>query len=349
MRRINKNYIKKFNYFEIETKLNDNLLSARNFRVLHITNCDNSHSAIQLMKAGKFIELMQKSSHCFFLAFEIKEFYEKSIEELKKIISEILANSQKYFLLEFYQNSKSVAQFIYYKKICSHYDYQISEKIDEDDTDDEDASETQENDIHYQFHLLHKKYFKNNATIDITLSFNDCSSFFKDVIETDDPIHMRYLKLFDWKWIDEIPRLNNLVSKSKTKSFGAFLDLPIVDEKNSFPPTSLTERSIDYKFENGQKLLSIAAEKSGLDMVDLLLRLGSDVDSEDSEKNKASDYALRGKRYENLELLLENDSKFPNQFRNHFEEFKNSKYIVLRNIVEMCEARAEFHKSLPKT
>ena len=329
MMKITKGFVKKIDFSSFEQ-----LKFIRNedsvFRILRITNCASLNDVFD---DDIFRNVLKKSSHCFILNIQLNNGCE--LTDIKKVINEIFLDSQKYFLIEISQGPQQISRLVFYQNEVVELADVKNERNEVFDSD-------------YEFNNFYLECIGTKSVLDFDLNSSDYQKFAKLSSEKRNPLLMRILKLFSKELDEDFEKtiLRTLVIDSDKRTFEAYLELPIVDPKTPFKPTELIRRTIDYKYEKDATLLCIAAEKNDCDMVKLFLRLGASVDVQDSIFQTASDYAIKGKQFETLKLLLENDARFPLGFRSFYNDFKQSDLGVKKEIARISDERDELHKAI---
>ncbi|CRK99730.1 CLUMA_CG012982, isoform A, partial [Clunio marinus] len=299
-----------------------------NFSVLKLT-CFDYANLKESFDDHQF-NLILNSSHCFIIVIEVKN--TDNVLNSGEIVSTLetsLCGNKKYFMINLC-NAKLRETFLYYQGEVKH--------IDNDDS---------ERDKYIQNFI--RGSLMNQSILDCTLSLLTIKKNIEHAISDDDPLFLRLLLAFNVKHEKEFLRntLQTLIKHCSVHTLASFLDLPIVDLGCSYPPTQLIEEAVQYTFTNGEQILSVAALENDSDVVSMLLRVGAEVEHLDNKGKNACDYALEGKRDENLKLLIENDARFPLAFEGKMPaDFETSQSNVKKEIFEIYQQRVNFHESI---
>lgn len=301
-----------------------------NFRILKINNYEpnTETSLIEFLSNNKqVIKLLVASSYLFFLIIQtISEDFNLTIFEI--VVDDIFKESEKSFLIElcYSTSSNNIVRYLCkdgsIERLCGEtfFDFFERQCVNESLT---------------------------QCDLDLTILHNLLS---KQQYQWE-PIAIRLMKTFDMNTgNDDFDKkiLKTFISQSNLKALRAYLDLPITDDydddnDDSLQQTPLTTKAVNYKYEHGETLLFYAAD-SDIDVLELLLRLGADVQVENEDSETASDYA---KTNENLQLLLENDARFPHKFyKTYNDSFKNGKGVIKKEIRKICKDREDFHAAI---
>lgn len=305
-------------------KLIEDQVNEPNFRILKINNYEPIiKTLIEFLSNNKQVrKLLVASSHLFYVIIEtVSEDLNLTIFEI--VVDDIFKESQKSFLIELCYSSKNSVRYLLkdesVERLCAEdffgfFEMQcVNESLAQCDLD-----------LTILENLLSKKQHKW------------------------EPIAIRLMKTFDINTANEDfekKMLKEFVSQSNLQALRAYLDLPITDndDDDSLQQTPLTTKAVNHKYEDDETLLFYAAN-SDIDVLELLLRLGADVQVENTDSETASDYA---KTNENLMLLLENDARFPHKFHETYNYlFKNGKGVIKKEIRKICKDREEFHAAI---
>ncbi|CRL04216.1 CLUMA_CG017299, isoform A, partial [Clunio marinus] len=290
-----------------------------NFRVLKLTCFD--YTNLKKSFDDHQFNLILNSSHCFIIVIELENTDNAlNSDEIVSTLKAALSGNKKYFMINLH-NAKLRETFLYYQGEVKH--------IDNDD------SERDKN-----IHKFIRGSLMNQSILECTLSLSIIKENIVQAISDDDPLFLRLMLAFNVKYEKEFLRntLQTLIKSCSVHTLASFFYLPIVDLGCSYPPTQLIEEAVHYTFTNGEHILSVAALENDSDVVSLLLRVGAEVEHLDNKGKNACDYALEGKRDENLKLLIENDARFPLEFKGKMPaDFETSQSNVKKEIFEIYQ------------
>lgn len=300
----------------IEDQVNDS-----QFRILKINKCCVKRLIDFLSNNKQFRKSLVTSSHLFLIIIEIVgDGNFDDVEVFDSAVIDIFKESRKPFLIELCYGSNKFARFI--------FRHESFERLPEE------------------------KMFALFGMNCVSESLGECNfnlptsdNLFNNEQWQWEPLAIRLMKTFDYKCDENFDKeiLKKFVSQSNLKALQAYLDLPIIDDGNSLTQTLLTTKAANYKYENDKTLLFFAAN-GDIDVLQLLLRIGVDVQVETTDNRTASDDA---KVNENLKLLLENDARFPYKFHETYENlFINGSGDIKEGIRKICKDRQEFHAAI---
>lgn len=337
MQKIFRNFITNFTWSSFtKITLNDKWLYDSNFRIVHLTDCPGLSDFQKVLCENNSVRyILMKSEYLFCLVVHVETINESTLADLKTIIlNEVFIDSGKHFLIEFYSDSfVGNVRFVFnHRKVTQFTNLRNGENTGYGNSS---ATGVEIDD------LWTNKLDK--TLLEFGLEAKDYETYIKDAT---DCLFLRLLKSFNIsiKLSVEKEILKKLVTKNH-EAVKAYLELPIVevDNENSISPNSLTKKILNFNYTLKKKsLLCIAVEGAELDVVKLLLRLGFDINQVTEDGKTATDYCHNG---EILKFLLNNDAKFPIDFVENFENFRNCSGSK-RDIFDIAIDREKLHAAI---
>lgn len=299
-------------------------------KALIFKNCNTIQEFLEVFQKEKIKNFLRNSSHCFVVNGNIKKpglispedfLLHFEAENLKKkpLIIQLNIESlkrQKIFFKGFDENDLEVFE-------------EGKEKFEEKDLIT-NLSSTESFDFKCLLKALKSRFVGSFDGDILSCTINEekkvqGTAIIDQFIKKDNALVVRFLKLFSINEITKIS-LKTAAVYAGPNTIAALLDLPF-DNKQTHQLESSVTKILKSTFIDGQNLLCIAAENGKPETVDFLVKLGIFNQNSD-EALKASNAAFRGKKLENLSLLLMRDFPFPGKF---VEALKNAELEKLES------------------
>lgn len=310
------------------------------FRVLKICHCDNLDYVSNLFSSDDFWMFMMKSSYCFVLIIEVDEADEDIFIFMENVRCTIAINRPLLVQLQhknsftmFVKPSLSVEFKVLRKKLLQRLKYSKTLPAGGEFT------------FENLFHLNHG--FDEDL---LSFSMNtgetfDGLSLLDFAVERGDEATVRFLLLFH----PGEPKQETIETAAKygtPAGITALLNLPMEEDGKLMNLNAAQRSLINFRRESDRRsLVSMAAERGSCETIEFLIRFGADPSACDFSGCNASDYAIVGRRFENLLTLLRNDAPFPHNFKDVNETYKKE-INGTAGLAELIKEREEFYESI---
>jgi len=326
------------------------------FKILRIRNSPTVSAALDFMRQAEFYETFNQASHWFFIVIEVddcSEFPSEAVECLAELL-----DKEKPVIIQ-WDLQRSAEHLVFFKQPGqSAFTPLQMNSASLFSTEDQLILELSKQGS-FQLPLL-----LNALKLPIGVQFNGgaldllkVSLDVKQEIDSwrlidyaarDDSLSLRFLLLVDWDLAhqngDGRKTLEIAAEYGGPQSISALLNLPITNSGKEYFLSSKKKELLTLRNNAGDNPLLIAAEKGRPDTLQFLICCGADIlcHRQENEKVTAIKLAWDEKRYENVRVLLEADSPFPDKFELSDKEKGENTEALLKQV----EYRRRFHQDI---
>jgi len=299
------------------------------FIILKIRNSSTVSEALDFMRQVEFYETFNQASHWFFIVIEVadcSEFPSKALECLAEVL-----DKQKPVIIQ-WDVMNSVEHLVFFKQTGQSVFTPLQmNSANLFSTEDQLILELSKQGS-FQLPLLLKALqlgiggqFNGGALDLLNVSFDvkrkiDTWRLIDYAARDDDNLSLRFLLLFDW----ELQHKNGggkrtleiAAEYGGPQSMSALLNLPIINSGEEYFLNEKEKGLLALRNDLGDNPLLIAAEKGRPETLQFLIYCGADIlcHRQGNENVTAMKLAWDEGRYENVRVLLEADSPFPDDF-----------------------------------
>jgi len=329
------------------------------FKILKITNSPTVSAALDFMQQAEFYETFNQASHWFFIVIEVddgSELASEAVDCLAKVLDE-----QKPVIIQ-WDFMDSAEHFVFFKQRGQSAFTQLQmNSASLFSTEDELTLELSKQGSFHLPLLLNALQlgiggeFKGDALdlLNVSLDVNQEISTWRLIdyaARDDESLSLRFLLLVDWDLAHpngEGRRTLEIAAEyGGPLSLSALLNLPITSSTEEHFPSNKEKELLALRNDRGDNPLLIAAEKGRHETLQFLICCGADILCHrlENEKVTAVNLAWDKERYENVRVLLEADSPFPDEFDLRDLEYGENTAALMK----LVEDRQNFHQAITK-
>jgi len=327
------------------------------FKILRIRNSPTVSAALDFMQQAEFYALFNQASHWFFIVIEVadcSEFPSKALECLAEIL-----DKQKPVIIQWHL-MHSAEYLVFFKQTgqCP-FTPLLMNSVSLFSTEDELTLELSKQGS-FQLPLLLNAInlgiggqFNGGALDLLNVSFDvkqeiDTWRLIDYAARDDDNLSLRFLLLVNWDLAHQNGEgrrtLEIAAEYAGPHSLSALLNLPITSLSEEHFLSNKEKKLLALRNSLGDNPLLIAAEKGRPEMLQFLICCGADIQChrQGNEQVTAIKLAWDKENYENVCVLLEADSPFPDEIDLDDIEMSENTAALLKQV----EDRRSFHQAI---
>jgi ankyrin repeat protein len=357
--------IKQYSHYVKECNLTDkttwSAVAAKkedaDFKILRITNSPTVSAALDFMQQAEFYETFNQASHWFFIVIEVDDGSELPIEAvdcLAKVLEE-----QKPVIIQ-WDFMDSTEHLVFFKQTGQSAFTQLQMNSASLFSTEDDLTRELTKQGSFQLPMLLNALrlgiggqFKGealdllNVSFDVNLDINTWR-LIDYAARDDDSLSLRFLLLADWdlayKSGEGKRTLEYAAEYGGPQSLSALLNLPITSSAEEHFLSNKEKELLTLDNDHYDNPLLIAAESGRPDTLQFLICCGADIlcDGRGNEECTAINLAWDKEHYENVHVLLEADSPFPDDFNLSYLEYGENTDALMMQV----EDRLSFHQAI---
>jgi ankyrin repeat protein len=327
------------------------------FKILMITNSPTVSAALDFMKQAGFYETFNQASHWFFIVVRVDDCNESPSHAVEYLAA--VFDTEKPVIIQ-WDFMCSAEHLVFFRQANQHAFTQLQMNSDSLLTTENELIAQLSKKGSFQLPLLLNALmlsiggqFKGDASDLLGVSF-DVKQEINDwrlidyAARDDDSLSLQFLLLADWDLAYRNGRgrrtLEIAAEYAGPQSLAALLNLPITSSAEELFLTDAKKGLLALTDGDGDTPLLIAAQNGRPETLQYLIWCGADMHCHRPGNENVTAIALAWDKehYENVQVLLEADSPFPENF--DLSVLEGSENITA--LMKQVEARQSFHQAI---
>jgi ankyrin repeat protein/Ni2+-binding GTPase involved in maturation of urease and hydrogenase len=326
------------------------------FKILRITNSQTVSTALDFMQQADFYETFNQASHWFFIVIQVDDCNDSPSDVLECLAKVLDERKPVIIQWDFVDSAKHL---VFFKQPGQCAFTQLQMNSDSLFTTEDELIAQLSKGGSFQLPLLLNALkiniggqFKGDVLDLLGVSFDvkqeiDTWRLIDYAARDDDSLSLWFLLLVDWDLRhqngDRRRTLEIAAEYGSPQSLSALLNLPVTCSTEEVFLSSKTKELLTLRNDLGDNPLLIAAQKGRPETLQFLIWCGADIHCHRGAENvSAIALAWDKERYENVRVLLEADSPFPENFYLSGLEESESTIALMKEV----DYRQSFHQAI---